>query len=171
MGSSYPMDKFEVYHHEGNEYPCNNIPGCDPNTHPQMWDIYQRNSDGWVFMEPKAEFGGHKYTLVFIHGLHSSVAWSLDQFLPWYTQLVVPKNTRVILPQSPHDAAVTSWDVLKMNSWFEMTPTRDDTNYETLYASVNQDQLNYQADKQIDTFNREKALLGNSENIFWGGFS
>ena len=138
VGNVYDMTKFEPYWHQGNADPCGWIGGdCDPATHPQIWDIYQRNSDGWVFMEPKEEFGGHKYTFVFIHGLHSSAAWSLDQVLAWYTQLITPKNTRIILPQSPHDASVTSYDIIKMNSWFEMTPTRDATNYETLYSSVN----------------------------------
>ena len=47
------MDKFDLFHHMNNEYPCSGIADCDPASHPQMWDIYERKSDGWLFMEPR----------------------------------------------------------------------------------------------------------------------
>ena len=114
-----------------NEFPCTGLTDCDPASHPQMWDIYKRNSDGWLFMEPRM-VESHKETFVFIHGLDGSAMWSLEKMLPWHVKLFVPSSTRVILPQSPHD------DDYKMNSWFKMTVQRDYSTKESFYESINQ---------------------------------
>ncbi|CDW78472.1 phospholipase carboxylesterase family protein [Stylonychia lemnae] len=141
--------------------------GFSTHSHPKF-DI-QRAADRSIILTPK--LAPHKYSLIWLHGLGDSAAGFVDVFLDENFNLV-PKNCKVLLLTAPQ-REVTLNDGMMMNSWYDISNIRGGRpkSMDELYPKYNQEQLMESVDIVTKHIESEIKLVGQSKQIFLGGFS
>ena len=113
-------------------------------------------------MEPKNN--DHENTLIFLHGEPGNSTQALHYFIPYNKTYMVPKTTRIILPNASKNGWYeTHGDILNLASLGHIQ--------ESIYGYVDQNELNHGTNEIIDLVKQELILVGNNaKKIFIGGF-